>query len=123
MAQASFDQFGKCPYVTAQRLLEGKWSILIMHYLSEGPLRFGQLKAHMPEMTHSTLSGQLKRLEAEGLVTRTAYPEVPPRVEYELTDIGKQFDGVLDQIEIWGNKYIAYLNERNQNSPTTEAAS
>lgn len=110
MAKDDVAGFGKCPFVTSQKLLQGKWSILIMHYLSEGTLRFGELQSRMPEVTHSTLSAQLKRLEEEGLVDRRAYSEVPPRVEYTLTPIGASFQPVLDSIEDWGNEYIAYLN-------------
>lgn len=110
MAKDDVAGFGKCPFVTSQKLLQGKWSILIMHYLSEGTLRFGELQSRMPEVTHSTLSAQLKRLEEEGLVDRRAYSEVPPRVEYALTPIGASFQPVLDSIEDWGNEYIAYLN-------------
>lgn len=110
MAKDDVAGFGKCPFVTSQKLLQGKWSILIMHYLSEGTLRFGELQSRMPEVTHSTLSAQLKRLEEEGLVDRRAYSEVPPRVEYTLTPIGASFQHVLNSIEDWGNEYIAYLN-------------
>lgn len=110
MAKEDVAGFGKCPFVTSQKLLQGKWSILIMHYLSKGTLRFGELQSRMPEVTHSTLSAQLKRLEQEGLVERRAYSEVPPRVEYTLTSIGASFQPVLDSIEDWGNAYIDYLN-------------
>lgn len=60
------DLFGVCPFVTAQRLIQGKWAILILHHLSEGPLRFNELQRRMPKMTHATLSAQLKQLEAKG---------------------------------------------------------
>ncbi len=63
--------FGVCPFATAQRLIQGKWAILIMHHLSEGTLRFNELQRKLPKMTHATLSAQLKQLEAEGLVIRT----------------------------------------------------
>ena len=79
------DLFGVCPFVTAQRLIQGKWAILILHHLSEGPLRFNELQRRMPKMTHATLSAQLKQLEAEGLVIRTEYPQIPPKVEYKLS--------------------------------------
>lgn len=102
--------FGACPFVTAQWLLQGKWSIVILHHLSEGALRFGELERRMPELTHSTLSSQLKRLEAEGLVSRAVYPEVPPRVEYSLTQVGRDFVPVLESIEAWGKAYIEHLN-------------
>ena len=101
--------FGACPFVTAQWLLQGKWSIVILHHLSEGKLRFGELERRMPELTHSTLSSQLKRLETEGLVRREVFPEVPPRVEYSLTQVGEDFVPVLSSIETWGEGYIEHL--------------
>ena len=105
------DLYGKCPYVTAQRVLQGKWTILILHYLSEEPLRFNQLLRKMPEMTHATLSKQLKQLEQNGMVVRTEYPQIPPKVEYRLSNIGMEFVPVLDSLEQWGGKYITYLLE------------
>ena len=105
-------EFGACPYVTAQQLLAGKWAILILKSLSGGPRRFGQIQREI-DITQATLANQLRNLEREGLIIRTAYPEVPPRVVYELTDIGAEFKPVLDQIEIWGGKYIAHLQEAN----------
>lgn len=104
--------FGKCPYVTAQKLLQGKWSILILHYLTDfEPIRFSDLLKKMPEMTHATLSVQLKGLESQGLIKREAYPEVPPRVEYSLTELGHSFRPVLDEIGRWGGGYMEYVRE------------
>lgn len=103
--------FGKCPYVTAQKLLAGKWSILIIYYLSEGVLRFGELQRKMPGITQATLTKQLRALEEYGLVHRHVYPEVPPKVEYSLTEIGTEFICVLEQFRIWGEKYIAAMNQ------------
>lgn len=101
--------FKICPFSTAQRLIQGKWTILIMHYLSEETLRFNELQRKMPKMTHATLSAQLKQLEAEGLIIRKEYPQIPPKVEYSLSDIGKEFQPVLDSICEWGIKYIDYM--------------
>lgn len=111
------DLFGKCPYVTAQRLLQGKWAILILQTLSEGRQRFNSIERKIG-ITHATLSCQLKYMEKEGLVKRTVYPEVPPRVEYELTPIGEKFAPVLSSIRSWGNQYIQFLQE---NRPHEEA--
>ena len=102
--------FGICPFVTAQKLLQGKWAILILHALNEGTKRFNELERDI-QITHATLSSQLKYLEKEGLVHRTVYPEVPPRVEYSLTAMGRRFAPVLDSIQIWGEEYIEFLKE------------
>lgn len=104
------DTISLCPFVTAQRLIQGKWAILIMHYLSEETLRFNELQRKMPKMTHATLSNQLKQLEAEGLIIRTEFAQIPPKVEYRLSDIGKEFKIVLNSIGDWGMKYIDYQN-------------
>ena len=102
--------FGICPFVTAQKLLQGKWAILILHALNEGTKRFNELERDI-QITHATLSSQLKYMEKEGLVHRTVYPEVPPRVEYSLTAMGRRFAPVLDSIQVWGEEYIELLKE------------
>ena len=96
--------FGICPFVTAQKLLQGKWA------LNEGTKRFNELERDI-QITHATLSSQLKYMEKEGLVHRTVYPEVPPRVEYSLTAMGRRFAPVLDSIQVWGEEYIEFLKE------------
>ena len=102
--------FGICPFMTAQKLLQGKWAILILHALNEGTKRFNELERDI-QITHATLSSQLKYMEKEGLVHRTVYPEVPPRVEYSLTAMGRRFAPVLDSIQVWGEEYIEFLKE------------
>ncbi len=104
--------FGRCPYVTSQRVLTGKWSMYIMYLLSDGPVRFNELQRKMPtEMTHTTLSRQLKSLENDGLIIRTEYNQIPPKVEYSLSEIGEKFKKVLVVLEQWGNEYIDYINK------------
>jgi len=104
--------FGKCPYATAQKVLSGKWALMILHELSTGKLRFNELQRQMPDMTQTTLTRQLRQLEEYGLITRTVYPQIPPKVEYELSDIGHEFGHVLDAVRIWGDKYIAFNSSR-----------
>lgn len=112
---ADEDLFGKCPYATTQKLLTGKWSIYLMYLLREGPVRFNELLRRMPEnMTHTTLSRQLKALEEHGLVERKVYSEIPPKVEYELSEIGHKFEKVLDELEVWGEEYIEYMRYKGQ---------
>ena len=106
--------FGKCPYVTAQKVLTGNCSMYILYLLSNGPVRFNELQRRMPEeMTHTTLSRQLKTLEDEGLIIRREYQQIPPKVEYSLSDIGEKFKDVLSVLEVWGNEYIQYLREKS----------
>ena len=104
------ERFGKCPYATVQSLISGKWAVLILLYLEDGPIRFNELLRRMPKMTHATLSVQLISLEEYGLVQRVQYEAIPPKVEYSLTDIGKKFHPVVAAMEAWGNDYIAQMN-------------
>ena len=103
------ERFGKCPYATAQSLISGKWAVLILLYLEDGPIRFNELLRKMPKMTHATLSVQLKALEENGLVKRVQYEAIPPRVEYSLTEIGRKFHPVIAAMQTWGNEYIAQM--------------
>lgn len=105
------ERFGECPYATAQSLISGKWAVLILFCLEDGPIRFNELLRKMPRMTHATLSVQLKALEEYGLVRRIQYEAIPPRVEYSLTEIGAKFHPVIAAMETWGNAYIAQMKE------------
>ena len=97
--------FGKCPYVTAQKVLTGKWSMYIMYLLSEGPVRFNELQRRMPEeMTHTTLSRQLKTLEDEGLIIRKDYQQIPPKVERQ-----KQEWHILKPLLLFFIDYLSFL--------------
>lgn len=104
------ERFGKCPYATAQSLISGKWAVLILLYLEDGPIRFNELLRKMPKMTHATLSVQLKSLEEYGLIKRIQYEAIPPKVEYSLTEIGEKFHPVVAAMETWGKEYIAQMN-------------
>lgn len=105
------DRFGKCPYATVWGLISGKWAVLILYYLEDGPVRFNELQRLMPKMSHATLSVQLKALVRKGIVKRTEDPDVPQKVEYALTDIGEKFKPVLQAISEWGREYIEYLKK------------
>lgn len=98
--------FGKCPYATAQKILSGKWALIILHHLSENTMRFNEIQKCLPEITHATLTKQLRSLEDYGMIHREIYPQVPPKVEYSLTEMGEDFTNVLERLKIWGEKYI-----------------
>lgn len=104
------DLFGKCPIFTAQKIIGGKWTMLIIQYLSEETLRFGELQRKLPMMTQSTLTKQLRSLEESGLVERIVYPQVPPKVEYSLSEIGRRFIPVLSELNLWGEEYKKYMS-------------
>ena len=106
------ERVGKCPYSTVQSLISGKWAMLILYYLMEGPVRFNELQRRMPKMTHATLSVQLKSLVEKGLVERKQYESIPPIVEYSLTEIGKDFQPVLEAMKNWGEENIDFMGKR-----------
>lgn len=117
------DLFGRCPYVTAQKLLTGKWSMYIIYLLADGPVRFNELLRRMPEeMTHTTLSRQLKTLEDRGLVIRKSYEQVPPKVEYSLSEIGTKFTRILTVLKELGNDYIEYLQQNPKDTTQHDTA-
>ncbi|MNN33518.1 HTH-type transcriptional activator HxlR [compost metagenome] len=97
-----------CPYFTVQKLLAGKWSLLILHFLSESTLRFNELQRKLDNLTHATLAKQLKQLESFGLIVRKEYPQVPPKVEYSLSDLGRKLIPSLESIFVWGEEYLKY---------------
>ncbi len=100
------DLFLKCPYATSQKILSGKWALMILNNLSSGPVRFNELQRLMPEMTQTTLTRQLRSLEDYGVITRHVYAQIPPKVEYDLSEIGQAFIPVLDSLKVWGEAYI-----------------
>lgn len=102
-------EYGICPFATTQKVLTGKWALVILYQLSTGTKRFNELQRNIPGVTQSILTRHLRQLEKDKLVHRKVYPEVPPRVEYSLTEIGHSFQGVLDQVEKWGLDYMEIL--------------
>ncbi|MBC1400480.1 winged helix-turn-helix transcriptional regulator [Listeria booriae] len=107
--------YGKCPYATTQRVLTGKWSIVVLYQLSTGTKRFNELQRLIPGITQTILTKQLRQLENDMLINRKIYAEVPPRVEYSLSDLGEKFKSVLEQIEVFGLEYISELKLKNGN--------
>ena len=100
------NDFGKCPYITTQKLLSGKWTLIILFLLSNNTMRFNELHRQLPMLTQATLTKQLRALEKDGLVIRTVYNQIPPKVEYSLSGIGEKFRPVLEMVKTWGEEYI-----------------
>ena len=105
--------YDKCPYVTTQKVLQGKWAIVVLYHLSTGTKRFNELERLIPEVTRTVLTRQLRQLEQDKLITRKVFAEVPPHVEYSLSTLGTKFQKVLNEIEIFGLDYISELNKIN----------
>ncbi|MFI1912865.1 winged helix-turn-helix transcriptional regulator [Nocardia sp. NPDC020380] len=94
----------ECPIARFLTVLDGPWATLIVRELLTGPKRFTQLRAALPGISPKTLSSRLQRFQQTGLVTRTAYAEIPPRVEYELTPAGHRLDVVLATMADWAER-------------------
>ncbi len=95
-----------CPVEATISVLNGKWKLLIIRELLSGPKRFSQLQRAIPGVTQKMLTKQLRELERDGLISRKVYPQVPPKVEYSLTDLGEKLKEVLDAMHSWGEEYI-----------------
>ena len=100
-----------CPVDAAIRMVGGKYKVLILYHLISGKLRFNELQKLVPHATPKMLTQQLRELEADGLITRTVYPVVPPKTEYNMTDFGKTLMPVLESLCAWGKEYIYKENE------------
>ena len=96
-----------CPVEVTLTLISNKWKVLILRDLLPGAKRFGELKKSIGTVTQKVLTAQLREMEASGLLTRTVYAEVPPRVEYALTELGSSLKPVLDAMQAWGSDYQA----------------
>ena len=94
-----------CPVEVTLLLLSNKWTILILRDLLSGTKRFGELKKSLSGVSQKVLTANLRSLEEKGIIEREVYPEVPPRVEYTLTDLGKTLEPIIDSMHAWGEFY------------------
>ena len=99
-----------CPVEMTLQLIGDKWKILILRDLLTGTKRFGELKKSVTGITQKVLTSNLRSMESSGLVTREVFPEVPPRVEYTLTDTGYSLEPILDSMYSWGENYKRNLD-------------
>lgn len=102
-----------CPMVSFHKIISGKWKILILWYLSNKPLRFSDLQRKLPDVTQKMLTTQLRSLEENKLINRKVYPTMPPKVEYSLSEIGKEMIPLLEDMYKFGVKYM-----EKQSNPT-----
>lgn len=98
-------QLPACTVETTLTLISDKWKVLILRDLLPGTKRFGELKKSIGHVSQKVLTAQLRQMEQSGLLTRTVYPEVPPRVEYSLTELGYSLKPILDAMFTWGENY------------------
>lgn len=101
----------QCSVAATVDVAGGKWKPLIVHYLMNGTKRFGELRRLIGTVTQRSLTLQLRELELNGIVTREVFAEVPPRVEYSLTEFGKTLAPVLEAMKKWGDAYLERLEQ------------
>jgi DNA-binding HxlR family transcriptional regulator len=106
MRHTSFDGARGCYIEAALEVIADKWKGVILYHLLGEPKRFNQLKRSFPELSHRILTRQLRELENDGVINRKVYPEIPPKVEYSLTDLGRLLEPTLLSLEFWGVRYI-----------------
>lgn len=110
------EELPNCPVATTVQLIGNKWKLLIIRNLRmEDKQRFNQLLKTIPGISQKVLTENLRAMEADGLVTRTVYPEVPPRVEYALSELGNSMRPIMDAMEVWGRAYQQLVNAEGAN--------
>jgi DNA-binding HxlR family transcriptional regulator len=101
-----------CPVEATADIIGGKWKAVILYYLFQGPKRFNELRRLLPEVTQRMLTLQLRELEQDGIVHREIYKEVPPKVEYSLTEFGTSLGPIIVQMLDWGELYMEQIQEQ-----------
>jgi DNA-binding HxlR family transcriptional regulator len=116
----------KCPLTAALTAIGGKWSLICLYWLDLEKRRFNELRRLMPDISHKVLTETLRGLEREGLICRTVYPEVPPRVEYCISSHGESVRPIIQFVRAWGHEHLDYLerkrleDESNQSPATSK---
>ena len=99
------DEMPACPVATTVQLIGSKWKLLIMRNLLKRPWRFNELRRDLDGISQKVLTDSLRSMEEDGIITRTVYPEVPPRVEYALSELGESLRPIIQAMEQWGTEY------------------
>ena len=114
METEALKELPACPVETTLTLISDKWKVLILRDLMPGTKRFGELRKSIGHVTQKVLTAQLRQMEESGLLTRKVYAEVPPRVEYTLTELGYSLKPILDAMRTWGEEYESRLQKQAQ---------
>ena len=104
------EELPECPVATTVQLIGSKWKLLIIRNLRMRPWRFNELKKDLDGISQKVLTDSRRSMEEDGLITRTVYPEVPPRVEYALSELGQSMSPILDAMQQWGTNYKNSFN-------------
>ena len=103
------EELPACPVATTVQLIGSKWKLLILRNLRMRPWRFNELRRYLEGVSQKVLTDSLRAMEDDGIITRTVYPEVPPRVEYALSPLGESMGPILDAMAKWGEEYKKQL--------------
>lgn len=106
------EELPACPVATTVQLIGNKWKLLILRNLLERPWRFNELHRSLEGISQKVLTDSLRSMEKDGIITRTAYPVVPPRVEYALSPLGESMRPILNSMELWGTSYQNMVNHK-----------
>ena len=106
------DELPPCPVATTLMLIGNKWKIFIMQQLMDRPFRFSELRRAIPGISEKVLTDNLRAMEKDGLITRTVFPEVPPRTEYALSELGNTMRPIIESMATWGTGYQQIVRER-----------
>lgn len=106
LGDKAYDCAAGCPVEATLDLIDGKWKAVILFHLLNDTIRFNELRRRLSRITQRMLTRQLRELEADGLIHREIFAEVPPRVEYSLTTLGRSLEPVVRQLWTWGNQYL-----------------
>ena len=104
------EELPDCPVATTVRLIGNKWKLLILRNLMSRPWRFNELRKDLEGISQKVLTESLRSMESDGIIIRTVYAEVPPRVEYSLSSLGETLRPILDAMQAWGQKYKENIN-------------
>ena len=114
------EELPACPVATTVQLIGNKWKLLILRNLLDRPWRFNELKKDLDGISQKVLTDSLRSMESDGIITRTVYPEVPPRVEYRLSDLGESMRSILESMKAWGIYYQESV--KNDSSPISRSS-
>ena len=101
----------ECPVATTVQLIGSKWKLLILRNLFVRPWRFNELQKNLEGISQKALTDCLRSMETDGIIIRTVYPEVPPRVEYSLSELGETLRPILNSMQLWGENYKAMMEQ------------
>lgn len=107
-----YNELPECPVAVTVQLIGSKWKLMIMRNLLVRPWRFNELQKSLEGISQKVLTDNLRSMEADGLITRTVYAQVPPKVEYALSELGESMRPILDSMEKWGNGYKEKMKNR-----------